>query len=203
MNTERPLKALKDCEDALRKLAAESAEEGDYEMLERIGTTARAVSELAHEWQSRNSVLTAVRNELPSGVLGARSEPARSAVTTRLRVSRQYPKFIRRGDELVKIGWSKKEKREYQHRAGHAILDAISHALLDASKRRRLFTMEVLERQLGSGANAVPGYQTYVWLAWLRSVGLIKQHGRQGYSLTKPATFEKDVEQRLAAVPAQ
>ncbi len=63
--------------------------------------------------------------------------------------------------------------------------------------------MEALDRQLGNGANAVPGYQGYVWLAWLRAAGLVKQHGRQGYSLLKPATFEKDIDRVFAAVPVQ
>ena len=31
----------------------------------------------------------------------------------------------------------------------------------------------------------VPAYQSYLCLAWLRSVGIVTQHGRQGYSLAK------------------
>src|SRR5262249_9137760 len=114
-----------------------------------------------------------------------------------------YPKFVRRGDDLVKIGWSKRDRREYQHRAERAGLMPLCEALLNSSKHRRLFTMDLLERQLGKGDNAVPGYPTYLWLAWLRSAELVKQHGRKGYSVAKPATFQKDVERELAGVPAQ
>jgi hypothetical protein len=101
----------------------------------------------------------------------------------------------------VKIGWSKSDRREYQHRAAHGVLVALRQALLDTSKRRKLFTMDLLERQLG--ANGTPGYQAYVWLAWLRTAGLVKQHGRQGYSLVKPATFETDVEKVFTQLPVQ
>jgi hypothetical protein len=102
---------------------------------------------------------------------------------------------------LVKIGWSKSDRKEYQHRAAHDLLVELRQALLDASKRRKLFTMGALEPQLSS--SGTPGYQAYVWLAWLRAEGLVKQHGRQGYSVVKPATFEKDVERALTEVAGQ
>ncbi len=35
----------------------------------------------------------------------------------RRRPADDYPRFFRRGDELVKVGWSKKDRREYNHRA--------------------------------------------------------------------------------------
>jgi len=108
---------------------------------------------------------------------------------------------VRRGDELVKIGWSKSDRKEYQHRAAHDLLVALRQALLDAGKRRKLFTMDALDRQLSS--SGAPGYQAYVWLAWIRAAGLVKQHGRQGYSVVKLATFEKDVDQAFAKVPVQ
>jgi len=108
---------------------------------------------------------------------------------------------MRRGDELVKIGWSKAGRKEYQHRAPHGLLVALQKALLDASSARKLFTMDTLERYLA--ANDVPGYQAYAWLAWLRYAGLVKQHGRQGYTLVKAATFQTDIEKALVELPAQ
>ncbi len=207
MNANRPLKALTHCEEELRKFAAEAAAEGDYDMLARLGSTARAISEIARGQSGpavSNSSTPAANAPQPEGrELSVSDASTPRSRTGRAAASRGYPRFVRRGDELVKIGWSRSDRREYQHRAGHGVLVALRQALLDSSKRRKLFTMEALERQLGNGANAVPGYQGYVWLAWLRSAGLVKQHGRQGYSLIKPATFEKDVERVFAAVPVQ
>jgi hypothetical protein len=204
MNSNGAVAALKRCEEELRRLAADAAAEGDYDTLARLGNTARTISEIGREWQS---------TPLPEGDGASDSAPiAREAPTpnlsgaARTRLGRGasghgYPRFMRRGDELVKIGWSKSDRKEYQHRAPRSLLVALRQALLDAGKRRKLFTMDALERQLSS--SGAPGYQAYVWLAWLRSAGLVKQHGRQGYSVVKPATLEKDVEQAFAEIPVQ
>lgn len=204
MTTGLALKALQTCEEELRKLAAEAAAEGDYDVLARLASTARSVSEIARDWQAGEPVTAfqgiALTTEQPESV---RQSAADAQSQRRAAASRRYPRFVRRGDDLVKIGWSRSDKREYRHRAGHSVLVALSQALLESSRRRRLFTMEDLERQLGKGGEAVPGYQGYAWLAWLRFAGLVKQHGRQGYSVVKPTTFEKDLDRVFASVPAQ
>jgi hypothetical protein len=41
----------------------------------------------------------------------------------------------------------------------------------------------------------LPTYQIYVALAWLRSVGLIEQHGRQGYSVRKGVNLSTKVDE--------
>lgn len=192
--------ALKRCEDELRKLAAEAAAEGDYDTLARLGSTARTISEIARDWQTAPQDQTTADAVMPSSGQSTGGGPSRGRAG-RSGASRGYPRFMRRGDELVKIGWSKSDRKEYQHRAAHNLLVALRQALLDSSKRRKLFTMDLLERQ--SSANGAPGYQAYVWLAWLRSEGLVKQHGRQGYSVLKPATFDRDVEGAFAKVPVQ
>lgn len=200
METDGVVAALKCCEEELRRLAAEAAAEGDYDMLARLGNTARTVSEIGREWQASplaqgnaESDAAAIAREAPAPASAGRTRPGRGAT------KHSYPRFMRRGDELVKIGWSKRDRKEYQHRAAHNLLVALRQALLDAARRRRLFTMDALDRQLSSSGS--PGYQAYVWLAWLRTGGLVKQHGRQGYSVVKAATFEKDVDQAFAKLP--
>jgi hypothetical protein len=34
----------------------------------------------------------------------------------------QYPSFVREGDNLVKIGWSKTQKAEYEHKSPKRLL---------------------------------------------------------------------------------
>jgi hypothetical protein len=51
--------------------------------------------------------------------------------------------------------------------------------------------------------SAFPDYQSYVCLAWLKSAGLVIQHGRQGYSLPKGIQLEKSVETLWANLPAR
>ena len=204
MDTGGVVAALRCCEEELRKLAAEAAAEGDYDTLARLGNTARTISEIGREWRTPLAQDNAESDATPV-TREAAAPPPGGAVRTRLGrgAARHgtYPRFVRRGDELVKIGWSKSDRKEYQHRAAHDLLVALRQALLDAGKRRKLFTMDALDRQLSS--SGAPGYQAYVWLAWIRAAGLVKQHGRQGYSVVKLATFEKDVDQAFAKVPVQ
>jgi hypothetical protein len=40
----------------------------------------------------------------------------------------------------------------------------------------------------------VPGYQAYLCLAWLRATGLVQQHGRQGYTISKKTDLAAAVE---------
>lgn len=192
--------ALQHCEAQLRGLASKAAAEGSYDLLARIGSTARSVSDLAREWEPVAAASKAMPPAPESG-----QDPA-SVASSRPRAggassSRAYPRFLRQGDDLVKIGWSKSDRKEYQHRAAHSVLVALRQSLLESSKRKKLFTMDPLSRQLST--TGAPGYQAYVWLAWLRAVGLVQQHGRQGYTVSKPVTFEQDLEQAFAGMPTQ
>lgn len=200
-NSQGPYEVLKRCEGELRRFAAEAAAVGDYDRLTRVAATARQLLDLAGEWQSSENG-DDTTHEQPSAPDTRPDSPEAPHSRGRGRAAgRGYPRFMRRGSDLVKIGWSKAGQKEYQHRAPHSLLMALQRALLDASKARKLFRMDVLERHLAT--NNVPGYQAYAWLAWLRSAGLVAQHGRQGYSVIKAGTFETDIEKALVELPAQ
>ena len=48
----------------------------------------------------------------------------------------------------------------------------------------------------------VPTYQVYLTIAWLRTEGILRQHGREGYSLMVEGDPDKTVEERWTALPA-
>jgi hypothetical protein len=99
----------------------------------------------------------------------------------------EYPKFLRDGENLVKIGWSKKDRSPYEHRAPKRVLDLLVDSLLGAGRDGRRFTTEdILPLHEPEEGAEVPSYQAYLCLAWLRSEKKIEQHGRQGYSLPDP-----------------
>jgi len=192
--------ALQRCEAQLRDLASKAAAEGSYDLLARVGSTARSVSELAREWEPTPADAKAAPPAAASGQHPAPVAPGRPRGGG-ASSSRVYPRFLRQGDDLVKIGWSKSDRKEYQHRAANSVLAALRQSLVESAKRKKLFTMDLLSQQLATAG--APGYQAYVWLAWLRAEGLVEQHGRQGYTVSKPATFEQDLEQAFARMPAQ
>jgi len=107
-----------------------------------------------------------------------------------------YPKFMRDGDHLVKIGWSKKEKAQYEHKSPKSVLGQLLESLLAAGREGHRFTTEdVLPLYEAADGSEIPSYQAYLCLAWLRSESLIEQHGRQGYSLVKPDRLAASAEE--------
>lgn len=108
------------------------------------------------------------------------------------RVAGDYPRFFRDGDRLVKVAWSKKERRPYEHRAPRAAVQT----LLDAIKKRKgegkqFEAADVLPLVTPTGEE-YPSYQSYLALSWLRHIGVVTKVGREGYVLKpKVATPEK------------
>jgi len=108
----------------------------------------------------------------------------------------EYPKFLREGDNLIKIAWSKKERAEYEHRASAKTLFMLIKTLAEAGANRRRFIMDDILPRIKSGEGGeTPSYQAYLCLAWLKAVGLVTQHGRRGYSLSHPTRFESEAQE--------
>ena len=101
----------------------------------------------------------------------------------------QYPKFVREGDSLVKIGWSKSQGAEYEHKSPKRLLTVLS-AALTAAKGKRITMDKVLPLNDAVDGSTFSDYQSYVCLAWLKSAGVVTQHGRQGYSVPKGIDLE-------------
>lgn len=174
--------ALLGCERELRGLVAESASEGDYRSVMSLTALARAVADLAARTGDDDGELK------PSPPMQERaSVPAsdRASSAQSKRSKENYPQFFRRGDELVKVGWSKRERKEYHHRAPRSVIDAIGGALQRAGAKGRLFNGGDLMPVKASDNSVVPDYQVYVVLAWMKDLGLVKQRGRRaGYTFT-------------------
>src|SRR5438132_2134720 len=138
---------LEECEQGLRKLVAEAAGEGDYPSVVRIADLAKAVSALTAEGRSALAPSAAPS----SGIARATSVPeignvnhtasvdaASSGGRKPRRSADAYPKFFRRGDELVKVGWSKKDRKEYNHRAPRGAVNAVAAAIRQIGARGKL-----------------------------------------------------------------
>ncbi len=116
----------------------------------------------------------------------------------------EYPRFLRRGDELVKVGWSKSDRKEYHHRAPRRTLDALIAAIKRVGSDGSGFTSDNLNPLKDSETGGVfPTYQVFVALAWLRNLGLVKQHGRKGgYTLITERPFDATVANTWPELPA-
>lgn len=119
---------------------------------------------------------------------------------------KQYPRFKREGDDtLVKIGWSKSERSQYEHRSPRRVADLLIDRIADVANDGKRFTTDELLplRDTDNNPNGeVPSYQVYLCLAWLVMEGIIDRHGRQGYTLPNDAAeLPAKVERAWAALP--
>lgn len=189
MNTERAVKLLSDCEASLRRLGANALTSGDYDDADRISDWARAIRAMTAP--SPMTSRDGNGNGTDHSVADRRERKGAKAS--------EYPKFFRRGDELVKVGWSKKGRREYHHRAPRQAVDALTSTVKQAGARGKIFTSDDVLPQLkglsGGDDSAIPPYQGYLALAWLKHLGLVEQHGRRGgYALVPDRQFDDSIE---------
>ena len=124
----------------------------------------------------------------------ARTRTQPRATRTRPKSTRTYPVFVRDGETLIKVGWSKKTKKEYEHRVPKRILDLVSAAAGKEGAKGTRFTIEQLLPLVDDAdGTETPSYQTYACVAWLREQELFIQHGRQGYSIPTNGDFFSQV----------
>lgn len=159
-----------------------------------VAVIARIADAIAHLLREDRDALIPLAPVLPAN--GARqiesSDDAASRASSRPSRGRrtkhgEFPRFERDGDKLVKIGWSKRDERVYEHRAPRETVFLVSTAISTKARPKAVFTMDrILPVSDGSG-NEVPSYQAYLALAWLRSIGLVQRRGKEGYALTDGA----------------
>jgi hypothetical protein len=216
---EQALGVMMAAEEKLRAILVQAAAAGDYDHLPQIAEWAklltkllggRTPAELAPEplpaplpeppkeeqlvpsgngvHQTVDTEPIAVQTRSPRKVKASRSKKPKRAKAAK----GGYPHFVRDGESLVKIGWSKSEGRPYEHKAPHGVLRALVQALVRDGADGKRFTVEPLLPLTDAAGLDIPDYQAYLALAWLRSIGLVLQHGRQGYSLPENSNLERD-----------
>lgn len=174
---------LRQAESSLRQLIEAALRDQRYADVAEIAALAEGLSRLLEPTSGRSP--DSAQNEpapapTRSPLAVAASPKQKSSRKTSSRRS-GYPRFGRDGDRLVKIGWSKKNKSEYEHRVPRSAVDAFLGKLTSTVKPGRVFEVESLLPVTDHAGDEVPAYQVYVTLAWLRDVGVIEKKGRDGY----------------------
>ena len=196
---DRAADLLRRTEAELRRVLSDAATAGDYASVVRVAAWARTVSEMVVDLAPRKGKPTH-EARTPSSA-HREPPPSRSVPTASSARNGGYPRFFRQGDRFVRVAWSKRDKKEYEHKAPIAVLKALMVAMADKGADGRVFaTEELLPIRDDDGAE-VPTYQAYAGLALLKQVGLIEQHGRQGYSIPRPLELSGAVEALLRNLP--
>lgn len=190
---------LRVAEASLKDLVAKAASGGDYASVVQIAAWAQAVKDIASAKSTAHDKRTdvAIAN-------GSRRVVAQAKVSKRSgqkELATEYPKFYRCGDQLVRVAWSKRDKSEYQHKTTRSVLKKLADTLCSAGKEGRVFSTDDILPVQDEDGRAVPMYQAYVCIALLKQTGLIDQHGRQGYSLTRAEDFTKSIDSIWKTIP--
>lgn len=186
------LEQAKHIEGELRSLAARAARGGNWRVV-------RAVSTAAEQ-------LEAIQPGTPKADKPNAHEVAKSSrkggVTPRVPRTTGYPRFARAGLELVKVGWSKSEKAEYRHRAARGSVDLMVSAILAEIGSTGRFSTDSLFPVIDpKDGEALPDYQAYLVLRWLREIEIVLPKGRSAYVVSVPESITENVERAWQSLP--
>jgi hypothetical protein len=183
---------LTETESTLVRFAGEAGAARDYDRAASLIEIARKIKQMAEQFTS-SAAKTEVRVNPADETKDVHPiAESKTPVRSRNKLG-HYPRFVREGDNLIKIGWSKSQRAEYEHKSPRRLLTVLCASLTSANGKRIIMD-KVLPLKDPVNESSFPDYQSYVCLAWLKSAGLVTQHGRQGYSLPKGIELEKSVE---------
>jgi hypothetical protein len=191
--------AIRQCEARLRELMAQASSSGQYEAVGQLMEWAKSIAAVLEPAFTEPQVASEEEVEALSDALSPPLKPAASRKTKSRK--QQYPRFGRFRTELVKTGWSKKDKKEYQHRAPRSVVDLLAARL--GPFRGKDFTSDELLPLTGDDDVEVPSYQAYLCLAWFRETGMIVKNGRHGYFVDGTADLKAAVEQHWQQLKQQ
>jgi len=200
-------RVLETCEKGLRDLLAKAAAKGDYSEVIQLTSWAKVIRSLAEDAQTDHAFVAVSPSAKHAPSVTPRAADSRRLIRTASQAGKShraegYPKFFRGGDELVKIGWSKREREEYQHKAPYKVLNLLVRKLAMVGAGGRMFNADDILPLTTDQGSEIPNYQGYLCLAWLRGEGLIESHGRQGYTIGNSENLTKGVEDRWQALVA-
>lgn len=159
--------------------------------------------------QVRSLAEGGARPEKVKATPGSKDTPGQSKTKARVRGrSRQtasaYPRYERDGDRLVKLGWSKKHREVYEHRANKSAVIAFARTLAGAVVPGEVFRVDSILPVFDSETESnVPEYQIYLAMGWLRHAGAIEKSGRDGYVLVAGAESPDTVDHHWQSLPTR
>jgi hypothetical protein len=182
---------LVDAERALRGIVSAAADAGDYDGLVMITRWAKGIQALAADRETKQAGdRPSVKSKPASPISRADTGGQGSAVV-----------FCRDSDMLVKRAKARKTKADYEHRAPALVLRAVVEVLSLWRPDRKLLTGDEMLAACSEKKAPVVSYQLYVVLGWLQQQGLIRRHGRSGYSVPEPARITVETERAWRALP--
>lgn len=184
--------ALGDAEVCLRQSAAEAAEAGNYDALEVLTRWAKAIQALVADVVETPGRAGSKTDRPVQRERAPRS--GRTGPTNGVRVASSGPTYSRDSDTLVKTARSRKSRNNYEHRATADVVFTVAECVSVWRPNQTLLTGDQLLDSYTKKKGSVISYQVYAALGWFTQLGLVRRHGRSGYSVPQPHTVVSDVQ---------
>jgi len=171
---------LSEGEKQIREVISEAAKQGDYGGVDTAKNVAVRIGEIGSQLEGK------LQNDSTKGTKTKETKVRKKDKTdSRRSRSTDYPRFKISKDDLTKIGWSKKQKREYSHKVPRTIFKRTLQTIdeLTSSGTGPFTTEQIIDTLNASNNEFVPSYQVYIVIAFLRNMLCIKQLGRDGYEI--------------------
>ncbi|HUO43723.1 MAG TPA: hypothetical protein VMT94_02275 [Burkholderiales bacterium] len=198
---DKAIQALRVAEVTLREIITQTLSAKAYRDLAKVAGVADKVTALVSELNGDAPLLTSESTPSIQESQNQRHRPVRASNATSRRGG--YPRFLRDGDRLVKVSWSKKERQPYEHRAPRAIIKILIDTALKRKGEGKLFEATDVLPLMAENGEEYPSYQSYLALAWLRQVGIVVKKGRVGYVIKPGAATAEQVGRFWAALPTE
>lgn len=179
---ERIRQALDRAESNIREIGADAFRAGD----DAAASQARdvVVTFKALRLQLDGATPDATEGAPPTASDRRRYRPRLAGRGSRKSSKQKYPRFEVRNGAILRIGWSKKQKAEYEHRASRDTFDRTVAAMVRIAKTGvGPFTADQIIEGANDSKVSVPSYQVYVVIGLLRDHACVEQVGRDGYMI--------------------
>lgn len=186
--TGKIIEILNKTESDIQEVIIEAAQGGDYRSVDMARAAAVNIKNLRTQISNPAS-----KAEIRPAKSGTRIEKKAS---TKKRKKSDYPKFKVKNETLIRIGWSRKQRREYTHKAPRFVFEQTVKAMtaLSQSGAGPFLAENILEQANSNESEAIPSYQIYVVIGLLKQTNCIKQVGRDGYII--PQDLVKKAEEK-------
>ncbi len=175
---------LENAETQIRELGANAFRTGDDDAIRQAQAVVIELKQMRAQLNGQTAHAPTPGEPSPTSAVMDKKSHRTPIERKRLQQS-QYPKFEVRNNTLVRIGWSKKQKQQYEHKVPRDAFDRTVKALAQlAETGGGPFTAETIIKHTSNSNGAVPSYQAYVVIGLLRDRGYIEQVGRDGYVIS-------------------
>jgi hypothetical protein len=177
---------ISDAERRIQELVRHALQQRDYEAVQRLSAIARSIAEVGAVEVPDAAPLMQTTQRVPA----QRSPKVSPTVAT---TGSHLPRFFKDGSEanLVKLGYSKSDRRTYEHRSPRDVLDRLVGLIVEIGTQGRRFTTDQILPAAETRLADVPSYQVYLCLAFLVQRGIVRKIGRLGYVIDE--SVENDV----------